>query len=685
VDEHVQQVEIPPPNLKILIASTPKTGNTWLRHLLAAIYDLPTVELGFPFDPQAADALGERWIMHQHYAPDPALLAWAERNQAVLITTIRHPGDVLLSLYHYVHSYNKRLEFYQLAELAQDDGTFGAPVRSIIHTFFKELVAISVGWKSTGAAHVVEYEALHFDPIATLTNLTSAIQSVSRNSIERAVERCNIREMRALAHENGGFFRQGGYGSWRRGLPPDIIELLRTTEPYPAYFAALGYTLDAHDRWSDAAPQRPPAMAGFFEQFGHSPATTALLKTIYLSFESADAQRRWPDIAGARLPSTFHSWLNQPADMDPHAPAAIPIISNLVAQIYRLRPHLRADFPDPYGRDRVDFAFWFIENASHEYQLEDAYIAPLRDSFMEWATVDWATQPDPNDPAYDTRDHLPALTNLIAYVYRQRPDLRAVFPDLYGTNRIDVVLWFIQHAAVEYHFDDAYIAPLRQRLQAWATRPDPLDPMHTPADASADALVLPNAVTYFYHQRPDLLAAFPDLYGKHRIDLARWYIDHAAHDYHLDDGYIAPLRQAFTLWAARPNTDDAAVLARDSTGARARIPVLTNLAAYVYRSRPDLRAAFPDLCGHQRIAFLLWLIEHASREYQLDHACITPLRRDFMAWALHPGPIRSLPRISSIGYNKYRAAYLSQYLLAQKQPTPFGSLIRSFSRFLLRL
>ncbi len=47
-------------NLKILIASTPQTGNTWLELLLSAIYDLPSVDLPWPFDAGRMEALGER-------------------------------------------------------------------------------------------------------------------------------------------------------------------------------------------------------------------------------------------------------------------------------------------------------------------------------------------------------------------------------------------------------------------------------------------------------------------------------------------------------------------------------------------------------------------------------------------------------------------------------------------------
>jgi hypothetical protein len=479
VNERDQRRGDSSPELKIVIVSTAKTGNTWLRHLLAAIYDLPAVDLGFPFDPDAASGFGERWITHQHYAPEPALLEWAQRNNAKLVTTIRHPGDVLVSLYHYVRAYNHQFDFHQLAAFAADDGTFGEPVRSVVQTVFADLIAVSVAWLSTGVAHVVQYEALYFDPVATLAQLTDAIHPVSRDCIERAVERCDIRVMRALAHENSAFFRQGGCGSWRRVLPADIIDLLRTTEPYPAQFAALGYTLDAQDAWSAASAKRPPAKAGFFDQSGYSPTTTSLLKSIYLSFDSSEAARRWPDIANTRALGAFHTWLNTASDADPHAPAT-PIVTNVAAYLHRTRTDVGAAFPDLYGQDRVDFVLWLLAHGSRDYDLDAVYVAPLRQSF-----VAWATQPDANDPARRASgaaaswDGVPVLTNLAAYVYQRRPDLRTAFPDLYGRNRLDVVLWMIEHAAGEYQLDQACTAPLRQEFLAWAIGAGPHSAAHT--------------------------------------------------------------------------------------------------------------------------------------------------------------------------------------------------------------
>jgi hypothetical protein len=125
-------------DLKILSASTPKTGNTWLRSLLAAIYGLRSITIARQFDADALEQLGAGWIAQQHYRPSPELLVWEHRRGAVFVTTMRHPGDVLVSLYHHVRSLGHGAEFGHLKRLSEDDGTFGEPVRQVVETIFKE-------------------------------------------------------------------------------------------------------------------------------------------------------------------------------------------------------------------------------------------------------------------------------------------------------------------------------------------------------------------------------------------------------------------------------------------------------------------------------------------------------------------------------------------------------------------
>jgi hypothetical protein len=98
-------------NLKVLIVSTPKTGNTWIKFLLAALYHLPLREPTLPLDLTQFAAWGPRWVAHQHLWPSTELLDWLREERVTIITTVRHPADILVSLYHYVRAATDRSNF----------------------------------------------------------------------------------------------------------------------------------------------------------------------------------------------------------------------------------------------------------------------------------------------------------------------------------------------------------------------------------------------------------------------------------------------------------------------------------------------------------------------------------------------------------------------------------------------
>ena len=72
--------------------------------------------------------------------------------------------------------------------------------------------------------------------------------------IKLAIAACDINALRNKAGNDRKFFRQGRAGQWRKELPPAFVEALATLEPYPAQFAALGYSLDDGD-----TPRQPAA------------------------------------------------------------------------------------------------------------------------------------------------------------------------------------------------------------------------------------------------------------------------------------------------------------------------------------------------------------------------------------------------------------------------------------------
>lgn len=232
-------------DLKILIVSTPKTGNTWVKHLLAQVYNLPLASVGTTFDVDEIARLGSRWVAHQHFYPHDSILNWCELNKVQLVTTMRHPGDVLVSLFHYMHNF-EFAEGWAPRMMRKDEGTMGQYTRTYLRTeiHFSHILELSLAWGRTGRAHLVRYEALRRDPEGILQVLTDALSPVPMSRVEQAVEACRLDRMRKEAGKHARFFRKGHIGGWQQALPADILDILRTQAPYPRQIADLGYSLD---------------------------------------------------------------------------------------------------------------------------------------------------------------------------------------------------------------------------------------------------------------------------------------------------------------------------------------------------------------------------------------------------------------------------------------------------------
>ena len=234
-------------HLRVLIVSTPKTGNTWVKHLLANIYDLPIVNPGKSFDTAEVEAMGPRWVAHQHYGVRTDLIDCGRRNNILFLTTVRHPCDALVSKFHFVRNLGHRVEFADADRspvMGLDDDRIGDNTASYVLDGFSISLDISLGWLRSGESLLVRYEDLKRDPVATLQAITDAICSVPQHAIERAVRLCSIDQMRKMKGMEPKFFRQGQVGSWRSELPTKIVDIFRHTPPYPSQFKELGYSLE---------------------------------------------------------------------------------------------------------------------------------------------------------------------------------------------------------------------------------------------------------------------------------------------------------------------------------------------------------------------------------------------------------------------------------------------------------
>ena len=489
-------------SLKIVVVGTPKTGNTWVKHLLSVVYDLPVIPLGLHFSADEAQAAGPRWISHQHFLPTQDLVTWGSANNVVFLTAIRHPGDVLISLWHHVRNQKVQVsagDCTKASVMCQDEtDAIGSHTTRFVEEGFHLFLNMSVAWMQSRLASVVRYELLWDHPLETVRAITERILPVPEERIGLAVSSCELGMMQSLLDPGKKFFRQGGVGGWL-ALPQPIKDLFLNLDPYPQQFAALGYSMDEN------APENSPlrlavASSGLFgenKSFHNGvPVTPALMK---LYFDLPSSRRAlWPDPRPAGEGS-FFQWLNQPAEGDPLRGRSTPVVTELAAYLYTARPDLGRAFPDVFGADRWRFHEWFLFTGRREYALDRAFLQanpfPDDDRFADGTAVNYlfirlwlnlpadvrARWPDPsltrgpgsflswlNSPAAadpSAEKSVPAITELGAFLHSIRPDVARAMPELYGRHRVDFSNWFVSSAREEYSLGRVFTLPV---IRSWA-------------------------------------------------------------------------------------------------------------------------------------------------------------------------------------------------------------------------
>ncbi len=374
--------------LKIFVVGTPKAGNTWMTYLLSTIYDLPPVTLPTIFDPSVTDRAGTSWVAMQHYWLEPDIFAWAKQRRTLFVTMMRHPGDVLVSLWHMMRnkSYDPDADLRFVQLLMHDDNQMDEHTVRYVKEHFSEVVQLSLDWANSGASFIVRYEDLWRDPVTTLARLTNSIRPVSQDRIESAIDVCNINMLRKLGNDpQHKFFRKGGPGNWRRELPDNIVDVFRHHKPYPTLFQNLGYTLDSHDPLIDA-PAKPRVSTSPFvdkAEFDNGIEIPAIAIKRYLKLDPL-LKSRWRGSETATGDDSFFAWLNAPADADTQVCDDLPVITNLAHYVYSERLGLQTAFPDLFGADRHRFARWFIVHAQLEYALDKVFLEP---TYSGWWNV----------------------------------------------------------------------------------------------------------------------------------------------------------------------------------------------------------------------------------------------------------------------------------------------------------
>lgn len=252
---------------------------------------------------------------------------------------------------------------------------------------------------------------------------------------------------------------------------PDIAPLFAE---YARLVAAAG-----HEQLSKA-PYR-------FSRFANGVAVPEVARR---ALQGADPHgRRWNDPFATTGPDSYFEWLRAPVLADHQPP-----LPRLALLLWDRRPDLQAHFPRPDGADRVAFGEWFVAAAAQE-GIDPAFVTALAEGLRRIGAGPVAAEREaaaerlfaaPGDEQAPFESDARALTpDLVAWLtadagfepgrrpriphfalslYRQRADLRRVFPDPLGRDRDAFALWLVTSGRLEHGLAAALLAPTLRTL-----------------------------------------------------------------------------------------------------------------------------------------------------------------------------------------------------------------------------
>jgi hypothetical protein len=234
-------------DVRAVIAAPPKSGNMWLKCLLASTYGLRWLTADDGPKNNTLEGLREYvergdfkpgTIFHHHYGYSEEIVRLAETTPFALLTVIRDPYDLFVSFYYHMQNFPAKFEAKQDSRHMVIGKPFDHPdVVSYLNDDFGRILRKANAWVHSGKSIVVRYEDLHRDGVGTVIGVTNQIQPVERAAVEQAVEACRASNMRKKI--NPKHVRKATVGDWQNHLGPQHLAIFR--DKYGEMIRSLGY------------------------------------------------------------------------------------------------------------------------------------------------------------------------------------------------------------------------------------------------------------------------------------------------------------------------------------------------------------------------------------------------------------------------------------------------------------
>ena len=231
--------------VRLAIVGSPRCGNTWLRRLLATLYNLTETAA---HTPPGVDweRLPPRCALQLLWPPTEPFRAELAKHGFRVLTLARHPFDVLLSILHFAESVPETARWLD-GEGGDEAAIRGADPSSsafrayALGTRAKALLSVSPAWWETDGTTCIRYEDLVRDPSAELEDIRTLISVPPARSVEDSVQLNTLEKLRATSR-NQHYWR-GEPGIWRDVLPAQVAAEM--AEAHQRCLAIFGYDAEA--------------------------------------------------------------------------------------------------------------------------------------------------------------------------------------------------------------------------------------------------------------------------------------------------------------------------------------------------------------------------------------------------------------------------------------------------------
>ena len=231
--------------MRLALVGTPRTGNTWLRGLLAGLYGLQQYAVHNPADIDWEE-LPDRSIVQVHWTRSDPFRSVLERNGFRVVTIARHPLDVLVSILHFSRREPQTRHWLS----GEGDGEaairWAAPGDAAFEAFAKgrragELLGVTPSWWMDPGVAKVRYESLVTGTEETLKALAAEL-GATPSEMRGVIESHTLSALRPTSRNE--HFWQGTPGLWQSLLTE--AQSSDIAHAHAVVFETLGYSLERH-------------------------------------------------------------------------------------------------------------------------------------------------------------------------------------------------------------------------------------------------------------------------------------------------------------------------------------------------------------------------------------------------------------------------------------------------------